>query len=259
MRSLQALALGDPACCPTTCPGGDSTRICCTACPTNCSEVPSTMDPISVSSSQRFCQKAMMKWDPPVSCSPIDRTEIQCQGEDGSFNSLPAIPGAFTAWNIDMGHFDFAPFNLETGDPLLCRVRSHNSIGWSQWSGDSVGFGIPDCSKKTTDDRRMQQNEGCVCRRSCQATGCGGCCKDNHEAGTFWSKVRARTCCATGACSRGCQPKLLRNAMHRHKYCHVHAEDKNRTRKKTRWEMRVVKRKQQVLRPHKTTVKRMVL
>jgi hypothetical protein len=39
----------------------------------------------------------------------------------------------------------------------------------------------------------------------------------------------------------------------------VHAEDKNRTRKKTRWEMRVVKRKQQVLRPHKTTVKRMVL
>jgi hypothetical protein len=47
--------------------------------------------------------------------------------------------------------------------------------------------------------------------------------------------------------------------MHRHKYCHVHQEDKNRTRKKTRWEMRVVKRKQKVLRPHKTTVRRMVL
>ena len=96
-----------------------------------------------------------MRWDPPESCSPIDKTEIQCQGEDGSFNSLPAIPGIFTAWNVEMGHFDFPPFNLEIGDPLLCRIRSHNTVGWSDWSADSSGFTIPSCKKDDSPDERI--------------------------------------------------------------------------------------------------------
>lgn len=39
----------------------------------------------------------------------------------------------------------------------------------------------------------------------------------------------------------------------------MHDEEKNRTRKKTRWEMKTVSRSQQVLRPHTKMVKRLVL
>ena len=39
----------------------------------------------------------------------------------------------------------------------------------------------------------------------------------------------------------------------------MHDEDKNRTRKKTKWEMKTVNRQQQVLRPVKKTVKRLKL
>ena len=39
----------------------------------------------------------------------------------------------------------------------------------------------------------------------------------------------------------------------------MHSEDRNRFRQRTKWEMKVVKRRQQVLRPFKTMVKRLVL
>ena len=57
----------------------------------------------------------------------------------------------------------------------------------------------------------------------------------------------------------GCEVQNIADQLHTHKYCHVHDEDKNRTRKKTKWEMKTVKRKQQVLRPVKKIVKRLKL
>jgi hypothetical protein len=58
-----------------------------------------------------------------------------------------------------------------------------------------------------------------------------------------------------GTCS-GCNRD---EQKHRHKYCHVHAADKNRTRTRTRWENKIVMRPQSVMRPFKTTVKRVVM
>jgi len=46
-----------------------------------------------------------------------------------------------------------------------------------------------------------------------------------------------------GTCS-GCEVKNIADQLHVHKYCHVHDEDKNRTRKKTKWEMKTVNRQQ---------------
>ena len=248
----------DLNCCPKPCPGF-STRVCCTKCPDECDSSPLQMNPITVSAGKRNHMKAQMNWEAPSSCAPIDSTEVQCEGQDGGFHSLPTIPGAFAAWTLDMNYFLKAPFNLQVGDELSCRIKSQNRNGWSQWSNNSGAFSIPDGT--AAGDNWSQQpdrgTQGCQCKRSCQSTGCGGCC--NHQEGTFWSKAKTRACCATGTCQQGCQVKSLPDAMHRHRYCHVHAEDKNRFRQKTKWEMKVVKRQQQVLRPFKTTVKRLVL
>jgi len=87
--------------------------------------------------------KAQMNWDAPSSCAPIDSTEVQCEGQNGQYHGLPAIPGAFAAWTLDMNYFLKEPFNLEVNDPLTCRIRSQNRNGWSKWSSSSGSFSIP--------------------------------------------------------------------------------------------------------------------
>merc|ERR1719246_211531 len=76
--------------------------------------------------------------------------------------------------------------------------------------------------------------------------------------GTFWCNVAQKACCKFQTCS-GCEVTNLSDQLHRHKYCHVHAEDKNRTRKKTRWEMKTVMEKQTILRKEAQDVTRIVL
>jgi hypothetical protein len=61
-----------------------------------------------------------------------------------------------------------------------------------------------------------------------------------------------------GTCG-GCKPKTEADKQHRHKYCHVHAEDKNRTRKRIQWRDETVTRQQEVLKPFYKVVKRMSL
>jgi len=100
------------------------------------------------------------------------------------------------------------PFNLQAGSALVCRIRSLNRIGWSDWSPvNEGGFPLPDCGE----DRALAgpAQAGCgdgSCRRSCQSTGCGGCCGGNQAGadGTFWAKAANKACCSTGACSDGC-------------------------------------------------------
>ena len=146
---------------------------------------------------------------------------------------------------------------LKIGDGLICRIRSQNKEGWSQWSKPNSPFKLANCTMPWLVTQDVGE-PGCKCKRSCRATGCGGCC--NHQTGTYWNNVAGKACCALRTCS-GCDSQSTRmtDKLHRHKYCHVHAEDKNRTRRKTRWEMQTVTRKQQVLRPHNKTVKRLVL
>ena len=116
-------------------------------------------------------------------------------------------------------------------------MRSHNKNGWSEWSKANAAHALSNCLTKPEEPR----TPNCECRRSCRATGCGGCC--NHQTGTFWSNIKQKACCKMGTCS-GCEVKNIADQLHVHKYCHVHDEDKNRTRKKTKWEMKTVNRQQ---------------
>ena len=138
------MGLNNLDCCPKPCPDFQA-RICCTKCPATCEDAPSKMNAITVTQSQRFCNKSQMSWDPPVSCAPISKTEMQCKGTDGNFTNLPVIPGAFAAWTLDVQHFYKSPFNLKAGDALECRIRSYSRIGWSEWSEVNQGYKLPIC------------------------------------------------------------------------------------------------------------------
>jgi hypothetical protein len=203
------------------------------------------------------CNKTVMNWRQGKSCAPIEKNEMQCVGSDGIFTNLPSIPGTMSEFAPDINNFQKAPFMLKVGDALVCRIRSHNKNGWSQWSEANQAYKLQNCSLPWINliDQRMT-NPRCECKKSCRATGCGGCC--DHQTGTFWSKVASRACCSLGTCG-GCGVKNVPDQLHRHKYCHVHEEDRNRTRKRTKWQMKTVTRKQEVIRPVTKTVKRIVL
>ena len=158
--AVGGLGLGDVDCCPKPCPGF-STRVCCTRCPDTCFTAPQAMNAITISSSERNYMKAQMNWDAPVSCAPIDNTEVHCEGQDGNYHALPVIPGAFAAWTLDMNYFLKAPFNLEVNDPLICKIKSNNRNGWSVWSLPSSGFAIPDGTEVGDEWTSERQNEGC--------------------------------------------------------------------------------------------------
>lgn len=73
---------------------------------------------------------------------------------------------------------------------------------------------------------------GCACQSSCRSTGCGGCCGSQQASNFSWASVAQKSCCGVGACTTGCAPAPVAVAPARtNRYCHVHEEDKNRTRK----------------------------
>jgi len=63
-----------------------------------------------------------------------------------------------------------------------------------------------------------------------------------------------------GTCTDGCKSKKAEEEVeHKHKYCHVNEEDKHRTRTAVAWETKPIMREQEVLKPFKKMVKKMVL
>jgi hypothetical protein len=65
---------------------------------------------------------------------------------------------------------------LKLGDALTCRIRAHNKNGWSnKWSMPNEASALSNCM---FDAGEEPANPKCECKRSCRATGCGGCC--NH-------------------------------------------------------------------------------
>lgn len=133
---------------------------------------------------------------------------------------------------VDVAYFLNGPFNLKIGDDLECRARSQNANAWSNWSTLSSRYTLSDCKDNKSPNNSGSGSGSRTCKASCKATGCGGAC--NHQSGTFWSKLTKKACCKMGTCS-GCKPENMDDQLHRHNYCHVHAEDKFRTRKRIIW------------------------
>jgi hypothetical protein len=131
--------------------------------------------------------------------------------------------------NVAAAYFMKAPFSLTIGNPVECRARAKNANGWGDWSDLSSRYLLSDCSSNPANSGPTASRK---CKASCKSTGCNGAC--NHQSGTFWTKLTKKACCKMGTCS-GCTPKNMDDQQHRHNYCHVHAEDKFRTRKRIVW------------------------
>jgi len=77
--------------------------------------------------------------------------------------------------------------------------------------------------------------DNCACNRSCQFSGCGGCC--NSGAGGFLNKAIGAGCRATGMCAEVSAAPLQLN-LHEHSYCHLDTTPKYA--RKTVWEEKKV-------------------
>ena len=160
---------------------------------------------------------------------------------------------------VDASQLTSEPFNLELGAGIVCRIRSSNSNGWGEWSISNAGVSLANCASTADGEASVptpNSPENCECRPSCKATGCGGCCSKKN--GTFWSDLAKKACCKTGTCG-GCASRSTPDTKHRHKYCHVHADEKNRKRLVTNWTVQTRTKKQEVLKPFRKTVKRLKL
>ena len=152
------------------------------------------------------CSQTKMAWTPPNSCSPITQYEMRCKTAKNDWERLPSIFGSLTSWTINSSHFLNAPFNLQEGDQLICKIRSRSNVGYANhWSQPSREHMLPKCSVanliKNNDLVRVEKAK-CACPRSCRSTGCGGCCTG---ADKYWTKVFDKACCRLGTCE-GCNP-----------------------------------------------------
>ena len=209
-----------------------------------CTTPPTQMAPIMVSSSYPGdCDNLVISWDLAQSCSQILDTEFQCAAADGTQTNLDSsIAINNNSMKVEASYFMSAPFSLKIGNAVECRARAKNANDWGDWSQVSSRYPLSDCTSKNPDGSPTSgPTDSRQCKASCKATGCGGACNRNHQSGTFWSKLTKKACCKMGTCS-GCKPKDMDDQQHRHNYCHVHAEDKFRTRKQIVWTDKKIKR-----------------
>lgn len=179
-------------CCPRVCPT-PQLRSCCQPCPATCNTTPSRMPAIRTLAIG--CTRTQMTWNPPSSCTRIKSYEIKCSGRDGRFSSLPWVFGELTAQTIDNSKFADAPFRVNPGGRVTCKIRSRNEKGWGPFSNEN-SFDLPRCQAPAP----YRPPVRCACHRSCRLTGCGGCCRQGEQ---FW-RSNERSCCRTGACIEGC-------------------------------------------------------
>ena len=66
--------------------------------------------------------------------------DVQCQDFSGNFQNMPSVFGDRSQWLVENDHLRANPFNLRTGDDVVCQVRSVNRCGVSPWSPMTVSY-----------------------------------------------------------------------------------------------------------------------
>ena len=173
------------------------------------------MSPPSANSTS--CSKTQFTWSPARSCLPITEQQISCIDS----GVLPPMYGTLSSWTIDN--------SLLQGKITKCKIRSLNSLGWSEWSDYSIPFQVSSCNVLNG----VKQPSCTECRFYCRLTGCSGCCKNKEKIGKYWKNVFMRLC-------YGVAPNTARYLSPEVKYCHVHEVDKNRRVKTTKMVKRTI-------------------
>jgi len=71
--------------------------------------------------------------------------DVQCKDYTGNFQNMPSVFGDRSQWLVENDHLRAHPFNLRTGDDVVCQVRSVNRCDVSAWSPMSQRQPLQEC------------------------------------------------------------------------------------------------------------------
>lgn len=95
------------------------------------------------------CQKARFQWDAGESCAEIRYWNIDVQGSNGQWYTMPTFegkanaPGGLRHWDLDQYLLTSEPLNLAVGADIKFRVRGTSKCGSGEWSE----INSQDCTK----------------------------------------------------------------------------------------------------------------
>lgn len=87
------------------------------------------------------CEKVTLAWQPPPSCQPIEKYNVQIKGSDDEWQDMPDVPEKWNQWDIANSHLMKDPLNLKVGDKVKYRIRACQKEKCGKWSDYSTSYG----------------------------------------------------------------------------------------------------------------------
>jgi hypothetical protein len=96
---------------------------------------------------------------------------------------LPAVFGDRAQWILENDHLRANPFNLRTGDDVVCQIRSVNRCGKSVWSPLSRPVALQECVVETIPEPKAIVPVAKPCGFACaiKSKCAGGACQTSGQ------------------------------------------------------------------------------